>query len=129
MRLYRHDSPDSVAADGSFAQPIGTGPFMWGEWKKGEYIHLEKFADYVSPENEGKPDGMVGSKRPLADGVKFMVIPDASTVKAGLESGVLDTAEISPDLIPEFQATDPMQLIVARNTARISSTFRPATRS
>lgn len=31
-------SPDSVAADGSFAQPIGTGPFMWGEWKKGEYI-------------------------------------------------------------------------------------------
>ncbi|RVE90295.1 MULTISPECIES: ABC transporter substrate-binding protein [Sinorhizobium] len=111
-------SPDSVAADGSFAQPIGTGPFMWGEWKKGEYIHLEKFADYVSPENEGKPDGMVGSKRPLADGVKFMVIPDASTVKAGLESGVLDTAEISPDLIPEFQATDPMQLIVARNNGK-----------
>ncbi|MGO7770968.1 hypothetical protein ACC736_39840, partial [Rhizobium ruizarguesonis] len=23
----------------------------------------------------GKPDGMVGSKRPLVDGIKFMVIP------------------------------------------------------
>jgi peptide/nickel transport system substrate-binding protein len=111
-------SPESVAADGSFAKPIGTGPFMWDEWKKGEYIHLKKFADYVSPENDGKPDGMVGSKRPLADGIKFMVIPDPSTIKAGLESGVLDTAEVSPDLIPEIKTNPKMQLIVARNNGK-----------
>ncbi|ARQ59937.1 MULTISPECIES: ABC transporter substrate-binding protein [Rhizobium] len=111
-------SPDSLAADGSFVKPVGTGPFMWDEWKKGEYIRLAKFTDYISPENDGKPDGMVGSKRPLADGIKFMVIPDASTVKAGLESGVLDTAEISPDLIPEIKASDKLQLIVARNNGK-----------
>ncbi|AOF89414.1 ABC transporter substrate-binding protein [Sinorhizobium sp. RAC02] len=111
-------SPDSVAADGSFAKPIGTGPFQWDEWKKGEYIHLTKFADYVSPENNGQPDGMVGSKRPLVDGVKFMIIPDASTIKAGLQSGVLDTAEISPDLIPEFKDSEKTQLIVARNNGK-----------
>ncbi|MFB9950586.1 ABC transporter substrate-binding protein [Rhizobium puerariae] len=111
-------SPESVAADGSFTKPIGTGPFMWDEWKKGEYIHLKKFADYVSPANGGKPDGMVGSKRPLADGIKFMVIPDPSTVKAGLESGVLDTAELSPDLIPEFKSNPKMQLIIARNNGK-----------
>ncbi len=111
-------SPDSIAADGSFVKPIGTGPFQWDEWKKGEYLHLAKFADYVSPQNDGKPDGMVGSKRPLADGIKFMVIPDASTVKAGLESGVLDTAEISPDLIPEFKSNEKTQLIVSRNNGK-----------
>lgn len=111
-------SPDSVTADGAFDKPIGTGPFMWDEWKKSEYIHLNKFNDYVSPDNDGKPDGMVGSKRPLVDGLKFMVIPDASTVKAGLESGVLHTAEISPDLIPEFQSSDKLQLIVARNNGK-----------
>lgn len=111
-------SPESVGADGSFIKPIGTGPFQWDEWKKGEYIRLAKFGEYVSPENDGKPDGMVGSKRPLADGIKFMVIPDASTVKAGLESGVLDTAEISPDLIPEFQSNDKTQLIVSRNNGK-----------
>ena len=61
---------------------------------------------------------MVGSKRPLADGIKFMVIPDPSTVKAGLESGVLDTAELSPDLIPEFKTNPKMQLIVARNNGK-----------
>jgi peptide/nickel transport system substrate-binding protein len=111
-------SPDSVGADGAFKTPIGTGPFKWDEWKKGEYVHLAKFDGYVSPENDGKPDGMVGSKRPLVDGIKFMVIPDASTVKAGLESGVLDTAEISPDLIPEFKSSETMQLIVARNNGK-----------
>ncbi len=111
-------SPESVSADGAFDKPIGTGPFQWDAWKKGEYIHLTRFADYVSPANDGKPDGMVGSKRPLADGVKFMVIPDASTVKAGLESGVLDTAEISPDLIPEFKESDKTQLIVSRNNGK-----------
>jgi len=89
-------SPDSFTADGTFDKPIGTGPFQWDEWKKGEYVHLAKFDGYVSPSNDGKPDGMVGSKRPLVDGIKFMVIPDASTVKAGLQSGVLDTAEFLP---------------------------------
>ncbi len=111
-------SSESIAADGSFTKPVGTGPFMWDEWKKGEYIHLKKFTDYVSPANDSKPDGMVGSKRPLADGIKFMVIPDPSTIKAGLESGVLDTAELSPDLIPEFKSNPKMQLIIARNNGK-----------
>ena len=111
-------SPDSVAADGTFDKPIGTGPFKWDSWKKGEYIHLAKFDGYVSPANDGKPDGMVGSKRPLVDGIKFMVIPDASTVKAGLQSGVLDTAEISPDLIPEFKDSKTTQVIIARNNGK-----------
>ncbi|WP_426240476.1 ABC transporter substrate-binding protein [Pararhizobium sp. DWP1-1-3] len=111
-------SPESVAADGTFDKPIGTGPFQWDVWKKGEYLHLAKFDGYISPKNDGKPDGVVGSKRPLVDGIKFMVIPDASTVKAGLQSGVLDTAEISPDLIPEFKDSETTQLIIARNNGK-----------
>ncbi|WP_429813786.1 ABC transporter substrate-binding protein [Ensifer sp. B1-9] len=111
-------SKDSVGADGAYVAPIGTGPFKWAEWKKGEYVRLEKYADYVSPANDGKPDGMVGSKRPLVDGIKFMVIPDASTVKTGLLSGALDTAEVSADLIAEFKDSDTMQLIVQRNNGK-----------
>ncbi|MEI3851059.1 MULTISPECIES: ABC transporter substrate-binding protein [unclassified Ensifer] len=111
-------SKDSVGADGAFVAPIGTGPFKWAEWKKGEYVRLEKNADYVSPANDGMPDGMVGSKRPLVDGIKFMVIPDASTVKTGLLSGALDTTEVSADLIAEFKDSDTMQLIVKRNNGK-----------
>jgi len=111
-------SAQSVATDGTFDKPIGTGPFRWDTWKKGEYVRLTRFADYVSPTNDGKPDGMVGSKRPLVDGVKFMVIPDAATIKVGLESGVLDVAKISPDLIPAFKASDKIRLIVSRNNGK-----------
>ena len=60
---------DSIASDGNFVAPIGTGPFKWDQWKRGEFVRLAKFDDYKSPENDGKADGMVGSKRPLADGI------------------------------------------------------------
>ncbi|WP_176083380.1 ABC transporter substrate-binding protein [Martelella sp. HB161492] len=111
-------SPKSVAADGSFIAPIGTGPFKWDAWKKGEYVHLLKNDAYVSPPNDGKPDGMVGAKDALVDGVKFMVVPDASTVKAGIQSGALDLAEISPDLVPEFKDSKDAKLIVAANNGK-----------
>ncbi len=109
---------DSIAADGSFVAPIGTGPFKWDQWKRGEFVRLAKFDGYTSPENDGKPDGMVGSKRPLVDGIKFSAIPDASTVKAGLLSGALDTAEVSADLMPEFKDNAAVQLIVKRNNGK-----------
>jgi peptide/nickel transport system substrate-binding protein len=111
-------SPDSVAGNSQFVKPIGTGPFQWGEWKKGEYVVLTKFDDYVSPESDGRPDGLVGSKRPLVDGVKFMVVPDAETVKAGLESGALDAAEVSKDAIPDFRANDKVKLFLSRNNGK-----------
>ncbi|MBS0536098.1 MAG: ABC transporter substrate-binding protein [Proteobacteria bacterium] len=111
-------SPDSVAADGTFKEPIGTGPFKWAEWKKGQYVRLAKFDGYVSPDNDGKPDGAVGSKRPLVDGIKFMDIPDAATVKAGLESGVLDLAEVPSDLITELKRNKKIRVIVGHSSGK-----------
>ena len=31
---------DSLKADGSFDKPIGTGPFMLGDWRRGEFVSL-----------------------------------------------------------------------------------------
>ena len=55
--------------------PVGTGPFKFVEWKKGQFVRLEKNPDYWQ---EGKPyiDRLVG---------RF--IPDASTRTAAMESG------------------------------------------
>ena len=55
--------------------PVGTGPFKFVEWKKGQYIRLDKNEDYWQ---EGKPylDRLVG---------RF--IPDASTRTAAMENG------------------------------------------
>ncbi len=60
------------------AKPVGTGPFRFKEWKKGESITLERNARYW---DEGKP---------YLDRVIFRAIPDAAGRAAALEIGEID---------------------------------------
>ena len=39
---------DSVAPDGAWIKPVGTGPFKLEEWKRGECVTLSRFAAYAS---------------------------------------------------------------------------------
>jgi peptide/nickel transport system substrate-binding protein len=78
----------SLKPDGSWDKPIGTGPFKLAEWRNREYISLAKFDEYSNP--AGKPNGYVGSKRPLVDEIRFMVISDPATAKAALVRGDID---------------------------------------
>lgn len=94
-------SKDSVKPDGSWDKPIGTGPFQLAEWKQGEYVRLAKFADYANP--SGESSGYTGSKRPLVDELRFVVVPDSSTAKAALLSGDID-------LIPDMANADAKEL-------------------
>ncbi|MET4491208.1 ABC transporter substrate-binding protein [Bradyrhizobium sp. LA7.1] len=55
--------------------PIGTGPFKFGEWKRGQYIRLVRNDDYWKP-------GL-----PYLDQIVFRVIPDAASRRIALESG------------------------------------------
>lgn len=110
-------SPDSVDATGEFVKPIGTGPFTFSEWVKGQHVILQRNPLYVSPANEGKPDGLVGSKKPLVDRLKFLVVPDQSSVKAGLQSGVLHGADIPAEIIPDLKDGD-TKVIVEMNSGK-----------
>ena len=55
--------------------PIGTGPFMFKEWKKGSYVILERNPNYWQ---EGKP---------YLDSIVFNVIPDAASRALAFERG------------------------------------------
>ncbi|MGY2235258.1 ABC transporter substrate-binding protein [Pseudomonas gingeri] len=56
-------------------KPVGTGPFVFQEWKRGAYIKLGKNPDYWK---KGLPH---------LDGIVFHVIPDASSRAAAFERG------------------------------------------
>lgn len=56
-------------------KPVGTGPFKFVEWKKGQYIRLDKNPDYWK---EGLP---------YLDRIVGRFIPDASTRTAAMENG------------------------------------------
>jgi peptide/nickel transport system substrate-binding protein len=67
---------------------VGTGPFKFVEWELGQYILLEKFADYVPYGDPSKPvDGWAGYKAPKVEQIYFYLVPQGATRVAGLETG------------------------------------------
>lgn len=61
-------------------QPVGTGPFIFKEWKKGNYLHVVRNTDYWK---KGKP---------LLNEVFYRPVTDEQTRVASLEAGNLDVA-------------------------------------
>jgi peptide/nickel transport system substrate-binding protein len=81
-------SPASVGPDGVWIKPIGTGPYVFGDWQKNRYIELTRFAGYRPL--PGPRDGMVGGKAALADTLRFVMVPDRSVMNAALQTGDVD---------------------------------------
>ena len=65
-------------------KPVGTGPFVFKEWSRGNHIVLERNPDYWQ---KGKP---------YLDRVVFRVIPDAAARSAALEKGEVQYGVLSP---------------------------------
>ncbi|WP_116314801.1 ABC transporter substrate-binding protein [Cupriavidus taiwanensis] len=72
-------------------KPVGTGPFVFKEWSKGNYIVLERNPDYW---HKGKP---------YLDKIVFKVIPDASARAAALEKGEVQYAPFNPVPLKDAQ--------------------------
>lgn len=83
MPKHLFDGTD-VAANSYISKPVGTGPFVFKEWQKGNYILLERNPNYW---DAGKP---------YLDRIVFRIINDASARAAGLESGELQLGGLSP---------------------------------
>jgi len=59
-------------------KPIGTGPFKFKEWRRGEHITLERHADYWQ------------TGKPYVDTVIFTIIPDSASRAVAFEQGRVD---------------------------------------
>ena len=66
------------------SSPIGTGPFVFKEWRKGEYIRLEKNSRYW---DAGKP---------YLDGIIVRIIPDAGATAAAFETNEVEIGFFNP---------------------------------
>lgn len=70
----------AIQTNPAIAKPVGTGPFRFKEWKKGQYIELERNPDYW---DQGKP---------YLDRIIFKAIPDTASRAAALETGEVQYA-------------------------------------
>lgn len=59
-------------------KPIGTGPFMFDEWKRGQYIKLKRNPNYWK------------AGKPYLDELVFNVIPDSASRAVAFERGSVD---------------------------------------
>lgn len=89
--------------DKAFAEaPIGSGPFMVTEFKRGQQTVLERNPHYW---REGEP---------YLDGVTFEFVPDANTRTLQLRSGEVDVADGLPyNQVESLEGTDGINVEVA----------------
>ncbi len=109
----------SIAADGTWLRPIGTGPFMFGDWKRNQYVDLVRFPRYAAL--PGPMDGNTGGKRALVDRIHYLVIPDVSAALAALERGSLD---ILDQIGPTDYATIKKRADLAVTTGPITDMYQ-----
>jgi len=75
---------ESISHEEYSEKPLGTGPYMIKEWRRGEYILFERNPYYYIK-------GL-----PKTDEIKFTVVPDDNTRALQLESGQIDVATYVP---------------------------------
>ncbi|HLJ61377.1 MAG TPA: ABC transporter substrate-binding protein [bacterium] len=75
---------------------IGTGPYMFKEWKPDAYLRLVRWDKYVPVRQPGS--GYAGQRMAYADQIDILPVPDANTRLAGMQSGQYDIAfSVPPD--------------------------------
>ncbi len=78
--------------------PVGTGPFKFVEWVRGDHLILERFDDYYGP-------------RPGVARIVYRVVPEAATRMALLETGEADLIlRVSPDEAQQLEGNPDVRL-------------------
>ncbi|GHS99853.1 diguanylate phosphodiesterase [Synergistales bacterium] len=82
------------AGDDYFRNPVGTGPFKFKSWTKGERVELTAFDDYYG-------------KKPSVKNLNFLILPDNSSRVIALETGKIDlTYAVPPSDVERLNAPD-----------------------
>lgn len=66
------------------AAPVGTGPFVFGEWKHGDTISLRRNPNYWD------------QPRPYLDGIVYRIVPDMAATAAAFETEEADIGYNNP---------------------------------
>jgi peptide/nickel transport system substrate-binding protein len=81
---------------------LGTGPFRFKEWRRGEYVDLVRNPDYFV------------KGRPYLDGLRYLIVTERGTRTAALQAGRADAAsplDGSPQIAEQLRAAVPGMVI------------------
>ncbi|WP_374443253.1 ABC transporter substrate-binding protein [Stella sp.] len=107
--------PSSLNADGTWNKAIGTGPFMPGERKVGQSMEIVRFPGYVA--QTAPWSGMTGRREAKVEKVRYLVVPDPATRKAGLVSGDIDLTAMQGDAAADMRKQANVQVFASETTS------------
>ena len=109
-------SPAAVEAAGDeFGnQPVGSGPFKFKEWVKGDHITLERFDDYKGFHPMYQHEGPA-----YLDQVIYRTMPEEQARLAALETGEVNMAEPPLEEVARLQGDSNYTVFIAPNTGQL----------
>jgi peptide/nickel transport system substrate-binding protein len=75
-------------------KPVGTGPFQFAEWKRGDFIRLKRFDGYWKP------------GQPYLDEIIYRIIPDSQSRALAVQTGqvmMAQESDIEPFDVPRLK--------------------------
>ena len=84
---------EAVGAGELVKEYIGTGPYVFDEWRADQYIRLKAYADYQPYGVQGDYGGWGGYKTAWYDEVNFYFPGDNATVVSGMQTGEFDISD------------------------------------
>jgi len=101
-----------VGQEGMQTRPDGCGPFRLVDWRRGEAIIMERFAEYYGGSPEIPPAGPA-----QVDRVIFRILPENASRVAALLAGEVDIInELPPSAIRQVEASRNAQLMKVNGT-------------
>jgi peptide/nickel transport system substrate-binding protein len=83
-------------------RPIGTGPFQFTEWQRGNFVRLRRFEQYWKP------------GQPYLDEIIYRVIPDSQSRRLAMQQGQAQLAQandLEPFDIPVMEAAPNVEVV------------------
>ena len=115
---------DSVGADGNGTSPSAPAPTSSRNGSAANTCCSRPSGLCAASGAGDKPDGYVGAKRALADEVRFLVVPDASSSKAGLVSGAIDASQITNTDVAELKGNPAVAVMTPHDATKHTLLFQ-----
>ena len=115
----------AVPVEQRIREIIGSGPFRFkaSDWRPGNVMVLERFADYV-PRAE-PADFLAGGKRVHLDAINLRVMPDQATGASALIAGEVDYMQYLPfDLLGRLERARGVRMLGLGGIHQFQGNFR-----
>ncbi len=98
------------SADADRTDPVGTGPFRFGAWKRGDRVDLVRNADYWDK-----------TRGPTLEKVTFRFVGDPQAEAAALRAGDVDAFPefVAPELFPGLQGDKSFTTVVGTTGLKV----------